>query len=113
MTQNFADKLVEAIDKKRSPCVVGLDSALEAMPKDALEALEVTLDAPRKVAAGALVKFNMQGQIQSSKIISSSGNNSYDQYCLKAIADSAPFPKVPEKLTEKFSVDGIVIGFPE
>ena len=63
--------------------------------------------------ARALVKFNMQGQIQSSKIISSSGNNSYDQYCLKAIADSAPFPKVPEKLTEKFSVDGIVIGFPE
>lgn len=63
--------------------------------------------------ARALVKFNMQGQIQSSKIISSSGNNSYDQYCLKAIADAAPFPKVPEKLTEKFSVDGVVIGFPE
>lgn len=63
--------------------------------------------------ARALVKFNMQGQIQSSKIISSSGNSSYDQYCLKAIADAAPFPKVPEKLTEKFSVDGIVIGFPE
>lgn len=58
MTQNFADRLVEAIDKKRSPCVVGLDSALEAMPKDALEALEVTLDAPRKVAAGALTRFN-------------------------------------------------------
>lgn len=63
--------------------------------------------------ARALVKFNIQGQIQSAKIISSSGNNSYDQYCLKAIEDAAPFPKVPEKLTEKFSVDGIVIGFPE
>lgn len=67
----------------------------------------------KSLKARALVKFNMQGQIQSSKIISSSGNNSYDQYCLKAIADAAPFPKVPEKLTEKFSVDGVVIGFPE
>ncbi len=67
----------------------------------------------KSLKARALVKFNMQGQIQSSKIISSSGNSSYDQYCLKAIADAAPFPKVPEKLTEKFSVDGVVIGFPE
>ncbi len=67
----------------------------------------------KPLKAQALVKFNMQGQIQSSKIVSSSGNNSYDQYCLKAIEDAAPFPKVPDKLTEKFSVDGIVIGFPE
>lgn len=63
--------------------------------------------------AQVLVKFNMQGQILSTQVISPSGNNSYDQYCLKAIQDAAPFPKVPDKLTEKFSVDGVVIGFPE
>lgn len=67
----------------------------------------------KPLKAQALVKFNMQGQILSVKIISSSGNNSYDQYCLQAIENAAPFPKVPEKLTEKFSADGVVIGFPE
>lgn len=67
----------------------------------------------KPLKAQALVKFNMEGQILSSIIISSSGNSSYDQYCLKAIENAAPFPKVPEKLTEKFSIDGVVIGFPE
>lgn len=63
--------------------------------------------------AQALVKFNTAGEILSVKIVSSSGNNSYDQYCLQAIEKAAPFPKVPEKLSEKFSIDGIIIGFPE
>jgi outer membrane biosynthesis protein TonB len=67
----------------------------------------------KPLKAQALVKFNIQGQILSSMIISSSGNASYDQYCLQAIAKSAPFPTVPDKLSEKFSVDGIVVGFPE
>ncbi|MEQ1722550.1 MAG: TonB C-terminal domain-containing protein [Pseudobdellovibrio sp.] len=67
----------------------------------------------KPLKAQALVKFNMQGQILSSMIISSSGNASYDQYCLQAIAKAAPFPSVPDKLSEKFRVDGIVVGFPE
>lgn len=67
----------------------------------------------KPLKAQALVKFNVQGQIISSMIISSSGNSSYDQYCLQAINKAAPFPSVPDKLSEKFSVDGVVIGFPE
>lgn len=63
--------------------------------------------------AQVLVKFNTDGNIISTKIISSSGNSSYDDYCLQAISKAAPFPKVPEKLSEKFSVDGVVVGFPE
>ncbi|MEK6628021.1 MAG: TonB C-terminal domain-containing protein [Bdellovibrionota bacterium] len=63
--------------------------------------------------AQLLVKFNVQGQILLLKIISSSGNSSYDEYCLAAVEKAAPFPVVPEKLTEKFAVDGVVIGFPE
>ncbi len=63
--------------------------------------------------AQLLVKFSRQGQILSLKIISSSGNSSYDQYCMQAVEKAAPFPSVPDKLTEKFSVDGVVIGFPE
>ena len=67
----------------------------------------------KPLKAQVLVKFNTQGQILSTKLISSSGNSTYDQYCLQAIEKAAPFPKVPDKLSEKFSIDGIVIGFPE
>jgi colicin import membrane protein len=59
------------------------------------------------------VKFNGNGEIISRVIMSSSGDNAYDNYCLQAVDKAAPFPKVPEKFTEKFSVDGVVIGFPE
>ncbi len=60
-----------------------------------------------------LVKFNTQGSLLSAQILQSSGNQTYDQYCLQAVSKAAPFPKVPEKFSEKFSIDGLVIGFPE
>ena len=63
--------------------------------------------------AQVLVKFNTLGQIISTKILASSGNSTYDNYCIQAITKSAPFPKVPEKFSEKFSVDGLIVGFPE
>lgn len=59
------------------------------------------------------VKFNQQGKILSNVVMLSSGNASYDNYCLQAVANAAPFPEVPEKFTDKFSIDGVVIGFPE
>lgn len=67
----------------------------------------------KPLKAQLLVKFSAQGQILSKEIITSSGNSTYDQYCLDAIDKASPFPSVPEKLSEKFRVDGIVIGFPE
>jgi colicin import membrane protein len=59
------------------------------------------------------VKFNSAGQISSAVIMQTSGEPTYDNYCLQAVTQAAPFPQVPEKLSEKFSVDGVVIGFPE
>lgn len=67
----------------------------------------------KPLKAQVLVKITADGKVISTKVISSSANSSYDDYCLKAINGAAPFPKVPEKLSEKFSVDGIVVGFPE
>lgn len=67
----------------------------------------------KPLKARILVKFNAQGQIISTQVVSPSGNTSYDQYCINAIEKAAPFPQVPEKLTEKFSADGVVVGFPE
>ncbi len=60
-----------------------------------------------------LVKFNADGKIISRSVLKSSGQTSYDNYCLQSVDEAAPFPKVPEKFTEKFSQDGVVIGFPE
>jgi colicin import membrane protein len=60
-----------------------------------------------------LVKFDSNGNIISRVILKSSSKTSYDNYCLQAVDQAAPFPKVPEKFVEKFSVDGVVIGFPE
>lgn len=60
-----------------------------------------------------LVKFNVNGQILSTEVIKSSGNRTYDSYCLQAVQKASPFPQVPLKFSDKFSVDGLVIGFPE
>jgi colicin import membrane protein len=67
----------------------------------------------KNLRAQVLVKFNTSGQILSTKILTSSGNSNYDNYCLQAITKAAPFPKVPAKFSEKFSIDGLIVGFPE
>lgn len=59
------------------------------------------------------VRFDASGKIISRVIMNSSGEPTYDDYCLQAVDKASPFPAVPEKFSEKFSVDGVVIGFPE
>ncbi len=71
------------------------------------------LASQKKLRAKVLVKFNRAGQLLSTQVIDPSGQASYDNYCLQAVAQAAPFPKVPEKFSEKFSIDGLIIGFPE
>lgn len=71
------------------------------------------LASQKKLRSKVLVKFNRAGQLLSAQIASTSGNPTYDNYCLQAATAAAPFPKVPEKFSEKFSIDGLVIGFPE
>lgn len=60
-----------------------------------------------------LVKINPDGRVADKKIVQSSGNPTYDEYCMKAIENASPFPKVPEKFTEIFNEDGVLFGFPE
>jgi TonB family protein len=67
----------------------------------------------KNLQAQVLVKFTTAGKILSTQIIKSSGNATYDSYCMQAVTKASPFPKVPEKFSEKFSIDGLVIGFPE
>ncbi len=60
-----------------------------------------------------LLKIKPNGEIADRQIYQSSGNPTYDEYSLLAVDKSAPFPVVPEKFTEVFSEDGVIIGFPE
>ena len=60
-----------------------------------------------------LVKIEPNGSVGSTKVVQSSGNPTYDDYCLQAIEKAGPFPKVPEKFTEIYSEDGVLFGFPE
>lgn len=60
-----------------------------------------------------LVKINPDGRVADKKIVQSSGNPTYDEYCIQAIDKASPFPKVPEKFTEIYSEDGVLFGFPE
>lgn len=60
-----------------------------------------------------LLKIKPNGEIADRQIYQSSGNPTYDEYSLLAVDKSAPFPAVPEKFTEVFKEDGVIIGFPE
>lgn len=60
-----------------------------------------------------LVKFDSKGKILSTQVVQPSGQTAYDDYCVQAIEQAAPFPKFAEKFSEKYSKDGVVFGFPE
>lgn len=60
-----------------------------------------------------LVKIHPDGRVADRKIVQSSGNPTYDEYCIQAIEKASPFPKVPEKFSEIYSEDGVLFGFPE
>lgn len=60
-----------------------------------------------------LVKILPDGRVADRKIVQSSGNPTYDEYCIQAIEKAAPFPQVPAKFTEIYSEDGVLFGFPE
>lgn len=60
-----------------------------------------------------LVKINTDGSVADKKVVQSSGNPTYDDYCLQAIDKASPFPKVPEKFSEIYKEDGVLFGFPE
>ncbi len=63
--------------------------------------------------ASVWVKINPDGTVASKKIARSSGNATYDEYCLAAIEKAAPFPVVPNKFSEVYKTDGVSFAFPD
>lgn len=59
------------------------------------------------------VRIDPSGKLLSTEINRSSGNPSYDEFCVAAVEKSTPFPSVPEKFAEIFKIDGFIVGFPD
>ncbi len=59
------------------------------------------------------VKIDPTGNVISKQISKSSGNSTYDEYCLAAIEKASPFPRVPDKFTEVYKSDGVSFAFPD
>ncbi len=67
----------------------------------------------KQLKTKVLVKIEPDGRVSEKKVVQSSGNPTYDDYCLQAVTKASPFPKVPNKFTEIYAEDGVIFGFPE
>lgn len=59
------------------------------------------------------ITINSDGSIATKKLIQSSGNPDYDDHCLQTIDKASPLPPVPEKFTNIYKINGVIIGFPD
>ena len=59
------------------------------------------------------MKITPQGFVKYKKIVSSSGNESYDDLVLSTVDKASPFPTPSDKFKDILSSEGFVLGFPE
>lgn len=59
------------------------------------------------------VRIAANGSVISKSMSKSSGNPTYDEYCMAAIDRASPFPPVPEKFSEVYKTDGVSFAFPD
>ncbi len=88
MAQLFIDRLIKQIQLKKTPCIVGLDPALERMPKSWLEKQGITQQSSWADCAEAIYQYNLM--------------------VLDAIADLVPAVKPQSAYYELFGSAGIV-----
>ena len=91
----FIDRLIEQIQQKNTPCIVGLDPALERMPQGWLQDRGVS--EPRQA-----------GQRQSSLAEKAEAIYQYNLMVLDAVADLVPAVKPQSAYYELFGSAGIV-----
>ena len=95
MSQLFIDRLIEQIQQKSTPCIVGLDPALDRMPTKWLQEREIS--EPRQ-----------GGQRQSSLAQKAEAIYQYNLMVLDAIADLVPAVKPQSAYYELFGSAGII-----
>lgn len=88
MSQLFIDRLIEQIQLKNTPCIVGLDPAIDRMPKDWLKQQGISEKSSIAERAEAIYQYNLM--------------------VLDAIADLVPAVKPQSAYYELFGSAGIV-----
>jgi len=88
MAELFVDRLIEQIQTKHTPCIVGLDPALERMPQSWLNEQGITENSSLAECAEAIYQYNL--------------------IVLDAIADLVPAVKPQSAYYELFGSEGIV-----
>ena len=59
MQQLFIDRLIRAINQKNTPCIVGLDPALDKMPDSFLQEQKITQTSSLAECAAAIYQYNL------------------------------------------------------
>lgn len=86
---NFADKLINAIDEKQNPAIVGLDSDISKIPEFLQKEFKEKFDNPFKAAAECVFEFNKR--------------------IINAIKDIIPAVKIQIAFYEQYSHHGIEV----
>ncbi|MEE8044487.1 MAG: energy transducer TonB, partial [Thermodesulfobacteriota bacterium] len=68
---------------------------------------------PTDGSLAALISFKVDGngRVNNVRVKESSGNSSFDEYCVKAINRSAPLPPPPHELAEEAKNNGVELIF--
>jgi len=68
---------------------------------------------PTDGSLAALISFKVDGngRVNNVRVKESSGNSSFDEYCIKAINRSAPLPPPPYELAEEAKNNGVELIF--
>ncbi|MGL5076624.1 MAG: orotidine-5'-phosphate decarboxylase [Waterburya sp.] len=88
MTKYFIDRLIEQIKFKKTPCIVGLDPALERMPTSWLQQQRINKESSLNDCAEAIYQYNLM--------------------VLDAIADLVPAVKPQSAYYELYGSAGVV-----
>jgi orotidine-5'-phosphate decarboxylase len=88
MTQLFIDRLIKQIQAKKTPCIVGLDPALERMPEKWLQKQGITRESSLTDCAEAIYQYNLM--------------------VLDAVADLVPAVKPQSAYYELYGSAGII-----
>jgi colicin import membrane protein len=66
-----------------------------------------------KLRAVVVVYLDESGNITKRTLVKPSGDQRFDDLALKAVDESTPLPRPPEKFTEIVKHDGLQMGFPD
>lgn len=127
--EKIKEELKNADDKKSAPIkgrVLSAGTKIAGLDKLQSDEYLTQLDAQIKAhwaipqwmigkpfKATVWIKLDPAGNVIFKQISKSSGNPTYDEYCLAAVEKASPFPRVPDKFTEVYKSDGVSFAFPD